>query len=733
MRLSKKNIPFIFLILTVISLIVCSFLSRSSIELIKNSLYTSPIMIALWAATAITALYSLLSQKLFSRNKPSFLIHLSLILILAGALTTHLTSTRGHISIPKGETVNFFYNSIEKARLQLPFSITLDDFEIIYYEGTNTPADYRSTLTIDKEGEKKTVTISMNKIYESDGYRIFQSSYTPDHLASSFIINYDRWGVNLTYTGYFLFLISMIALFFHSNSLFRSLLKNPLWKTFIIILVCSLPSQSKATAKTLSVADAKQFGELFIQHQDRISTIDAFATDFTKKLYGKSSYNGLSATQVLCGWIFNPQEWQYEPMIKIKDKEDQKLLGTTNMARFIDFFTADQKYKIQLAQIDCIRKNGDDAVMKRLKKLDEKAELIAMLENGNFMKIFPIIQNDKCRLVSPADSAISNIAKEDSLLLNHFFSLLYESYQKEEPCGEWIAKFKSYQLKQLGDAAPSVVQQKAEKLYLQFNYTAICSYITLTIGILAFILLCIHLYNPQKRWNDKPFFYFLIGCTLYLTFIIVLRSIVAERLPFSNGHETLLLIAWIAQFTALFSHHKFKIILPVGILISGFALLASSLSDMDPQITPLMPVLNSPLLSIHVSLMMISYTFAGFIALISIASLILHALKGENAAEERFMLLNQLLLYPTLFCMSIGIFIGSIWANVSWGDYWSWDPKETWALISMLIYAIPLHGTQIRFLNKPLYFHLYLSLALISILTTYFGVNYYFGGMHSYA
>jgi ABC-type transport system involved in cytochrome c biogenesis permease subunit len=171
----------------------------------------------------------------------------------------------------------------------------------------------------------------------------------------------------------------------------------------------------------------------------------------------------------------------------------------------------------------------------------------------------------------------------------------------------------------------------------------------------------------------------------------------------------------------------------MGILISGFALLGATLSDSNPQITHLMPVLNSPLLSIHVSLMMISYTLIGFITIISLLSVILILFQQNNEAIQNLTSLNQLLLYPALFFMSAGIFIGAIWANVSWGNYWSWDPKETWALISMLYYSIAMHNDSLPFLRKPHLFHLYLIIGAFLILTTYFGVNYYFGGMHSYA
>lgn len=162
-------------------------------------------------------------------------------------------------------------------------------------------------------------------------------------------------------------------------------------------------------------------------------------------------------------------------------------------------------------------------------------------------------------------------------------------------------------------------------------------------------------------------------------------------------------------------------------LLSGFALLVSYLGQMNPQITPLMPVLVSPWLSTHVSLIMMSYALFAFMMLNGILALCL------RRSARMLMLLSRLLLYPAVFFLGAGIFLGAVWANASWGRYWAWDPKEVWALITFMVYGAAFHARSLRIFRSPLFFHIYMIVAFLTVLMTYFGVNYILGGMHSYA
>lgn len=728
--------PFILLGIIIIYLIINSFIGKT----LQNStdipnLYTSTPLLFLWGLLGVTGMVVLLRNG-DGRKMPLLLFHCSLILILLGACVTHFTHESGILHLRKGVEKNKFVSFQENRLIKLPFYLSLSEFNVINYPGTTTPADYKSIVQIQKKQKCIPATISMNKILNIDGYRFYQTSYDEDLMGTILTVTYDKWGVRITYIGYGLLFFSMFLLLLAPKGKFRHLLKDKRWKMLsVLLLFMTIPNQGWAKTKTLSDEELAVFGQILIQHQGRISTMENFASDFTKKITGKSSYKEYSALEVLCGWIFAPEIWQNEPMFKIKGKYEQNVLGiTSDYAKFTDYFNNDVSYKIEEFMSQPATSKEKEKRWKKLSIIDEKAQLIFMLHSGELIKIFPINNRGNIELLSSSEAKSYTLNSYDSLLTNHFIPLLYESIQKRESCQVWIEQFKKHQLQKLGDNAPSAVQLKAEQLYLKYNILPTLGYCTLIIGFIAFVLLCLQLIGNRRFYRFQTLsIVFLLLSFAYLSFILSLRGIISERLPFSNGHETMLSIAWMAQLGALIARKKISIVIPMGILMSGFALLGATLSDSNPQITHLMPVLNSPLLSIHVSLMMISYTLIGFITIISLLSVILILFQQNNEAIQNLTSLNQLLLYPALFFMSAGIFIGAIWANVSWGNYWSWDPKETWALISMLYYSISMHNDSLPFLRKPHLFHLYLIIGAFLILTTYFGVNYYFGGMHSYA
>ena len=223
--------------------------------------------------------------------------------------------------------------------------------------------------------------------------------------------------------------------------------------------------------------------------------------------------------------------------------------------------------------------------------------------------------------------------------------------------------------------------------------------------------------------------------TVALAVLYGLRWAIQGHVPMSNGYETMLFIALVAQLFAaslvVGRISRISLLTALAMIISAFALLVSHLSFMSPEMTPLMPVLQSPLLSIHVSTIMVAYALFAILTLVSVAALIAYRRGGAQA--EHMTLVCELLLYPAVFLLTTGIFLGAVWANVSWGTYWSWDPKETWALITLMVYAAPLHRHSVRMFSEPRKYHIYIICAFVSVLVTYFGVNYLLGGMHSYA
>jgi len=188
-------------------------------------------------------------------------------------------------------------------------------------------------------------------------------------------------------------------------------------------------------------------------------------------------------------------------------------------------------------------------------------------------------------------------------------------------------------------------------------------------------------------------------------------------------------MAWCCILLAFCLQKKFIFAQPFGILVCGFALLVAMVGEANPRITQLMPVLQSPLLSVHVMVIMISYTLFAFMMLNGVAALV----SRNEGRMEYLKTISNIMLYPALFLLTAGIFIGAVWANLSWGRYWGWDPKEVWALITMLIYSLGIHQGSLKWFRDPKHFHIFYILAFLSVLVTYFGVNFLLGGLHSYA
>lgn len=660
-----------------------------------------------------------------------FIFHIAFLLILSGALITHLTEESGTIRLRTDETTAAFVPTGNGARVSpLPFAIKLDTFRIVNYPGTDSPADYVSHVTLsDKRGNRKG-KISMNNILKHNGYRIFQQSYDPDGQGSLLLVSHDPWGTSVTYAGYIFLIIGMIALLFSPKSTFRITLKRGKWKSWIVILFitpCAF-QKADATPKTLSSADAEAFGNILVQFNGRITSIESIAIDFTRKIYGCDHYGNFTSTQFMAGFLLSREDWNLEPAIKLKGEREKEIIGTDKrFVSIVDFYTNEGNYKPREVYEKARGLSLNSPEIKTLRKLDEKMELILSLQNRDLLKIFPSVSERGPRLVSFQEFQDSH--GTDSLL--QFLPELYERYSKNIPCDDLIQAFIKEQKEILGQAVPSESTLSTEKLYIRTNHLPWCCHLTLFTGLCLFLAMFFKKKKLQefglKTGNAVLFF-----CTLYLTFLIILRCIISGRPPLSNGHETLLCIAWISQIFTLFLSRKVKIIIPLGLIASGFALLTATLGESNPQITALMPVLNSPILSIHVSLMMVAYALLLLVTLSSLSALIFQRLPSGKERLEIHKDLNLIILYPALFFLTAGIFTGAVWANISWGSYWSWDPKETWALISLLVYSFIFHGKSLPILNKPIVFHLYLIGAFFFILITYFGVNYFFGGMHSY-
>ena len=717
-------------------------------DFVNEYIYSSVPFVILWGVTAITSLLYIIKSKLH-RQPVIFLLHLSLLFILAGAFTTWIYGEQGTMRVRQGEQQTSFTDS-KGISHQLPFSITLNQFEIIYYKGTLAPMDFISHISVaDKDCHRQIQgKVSMNHIFSYQHYRFYQSGYSEDNEGSVFSVSHHPYGIGITYAGYTLLLLSTVFFFFSPQSRFRQLLKSPLLHrslTVILLLFAfSLNSNflkaNSPSPKVLPREVAEHFGDLYILYNNRICPLQTFARDFTIKLYGSSSYKGLTPEEVLTGWLFYYDSWKNEPIIRIKSNEARKLLEIEgNYARLKDYISTINEYKLE-KMMNHIR-SGEQVTDKRgIEEADEKFNIINLVCTGAMMKIFPCrnIAGKTLEWYSQSDQLPQDMDNDKWVFIRKSMSYVNEMIvmKKYNDACLLLEKIKKYQQKECDGLLPADNKFKAEKIYNQFDYSKSVAMACICIGLICFIYYC-HCMASQKRTSRKAIIILNILLWIVFTYLsaaICLRGYVSNHLPLSNGFETMQFMAWCTLLLTFLLQRKFAMLLPFGFLLCGLTLMVSMLGESNPQITQLMPVLQSPLLSIHVVVIMIAYSLLAFIMLNGVTAVILHQSQKECKEQiERLQIISQIILYPAIFLLAIGIFIGAVWANVSWGRYWGWDPKEVWALITMLVYALALHPRSLPWFHRTMFFHVFCITAFITVLITYFGVNFLLGGMHSYA
>lgn len=712
-------------------------------EYALENIYCAHWMIALWTAATLSAIVYILQRKLH-RQPVTLCLHLAFAVILAGAFVTHITGKQGQTHLRIGELTNQYVlpdSTIEK----LPFSISLHGFEVTRYAGTQAPMDFVSQIVI-YDDERIEGTVSMNKIFKHKGYRFYQSGYDNDEKGTFLAVSHDPWGIGVTYAGYAMLLVAMLLFFLQPGSRFRAALRKG--TAVILLMLTATMANARELPRTIPEDIAKKFCDIHICYNNRICPLQTLAIDFTAKVYGKKSYKGYTAEQVLCGWFFFYDEWKSEPMIKIKGDEVKEALGIDGSYAALTDFTDRDGYKLETAL-----REKDNRTVKNFAAANEKFCIISMLCTGTLLKIFPHtdISTKETAWYSFAETLPAEIPHEKQLFISKSMNLVAEKVAMHDYASveSIVAKIGKYQTKEGGESIPAAATFKAEKLYNSTNSNKPLAMVCLTIGTITFLFLCLksrenvavisNACEKSQGYFKAPFIYIALkvlalAVIAYISLQIVLRWYISGHVPLSNGHETMVFMAWCSILLTPFASQRTRLLLPFGYIVCGFTLLVASMGEATPQITPLMPVLQSPLLCIHVLVIMISYTLLAFTMLNGVAAFIIRGTRKESkediAALQRT---STLMLYPAVFLLAAGIFIGAVWANVSWGRYWGWDPKEVWALITMLVYSATLHSGSIKAMRHHMFFHAYCIVAFLTVLITYFGVNFILGGMHSYA
>lgn len=710
-------------------------------EYALNHVYSAWWFVGLWGLAATGLIIMMLLRKLWQRPVV-FALHTSVLLILLGALLTMLTGQHGEMTLRPATPASSF--TIEKdgnsKEVVLPFSLTLDRFEVETYPGTHSPMDFVSYLQIHDGRETTDAKISMNHILKHRHYRFYQSDY--DEEGNSVLsVAHDPWGTGITYAGYILLFIALVGMFFDRKGQFRMLLRKISDKAVLLLVLLALGAATPAMAgdkpTTLPRESADKMGQMYVMYKGRVCPLQTLAKDFTTKLCGNATYRGYTPEQVLSGWLFYFEEWKNEPMFKIKGDDVRKDLGIdSKYAQLTDFTDIYGKYKLE----DVVKNLPmGDPKRKKYRAADEKYQLINMMYNGQLLKMFPHADSLKeITWYSQNDALPLDISDNEYLFIRKQLSLCQEYVIKGDfkALDEVFEKTKIYQEKYSLGHVQSKTQYRAERLYNKLTAGKWLAMLNITLGLVCFAaaLICIgkgrKLYKPMRTvamvWMT------LLG--FFLATVFILRWIAGGHVPMAGSFDSMNLLALSICVITLLLMRKYEMALPAGLLMTGFVLLVQMISGSNPPITHLMPVLTSPLLSLHVTVIMIAYALLFFVMLNGISAVIVRFTQPNNHAYlERLQGISTLLLYPAVALLAIGIFIGAVWANISWGNYWSWDPKEVWALITLLVYAAPLHNTIWKVFRNPMFFHIYGILAFLSVIITYFGVNIILGGMHSYA
>ena len=752
-----KKIIFILYILVLVCMAAATIVEKSQgTDYAHAHYYGAWWFILIWAVLAALGAFYIIKRKV--KCASTLALHLSFIIILAGALLTHISAKRGMIHLRIGQPTDTYMTQDEEQGMKeekLPFSLCLKKFEAKMHDGTNAVADYSSKFTVIDGDDKSEGEVSMNNIYSHRSYRLYQSSYDEDGKGSVLAINADPYGIPVTYTGYALLFISLVWMLFDPKGGYRKLLKSPLLKkgALITALILSMgniqtlhaePATGNLQNAVLPKETAEKFGELHILYNDRICPVQTFALDFCKKIYGARSYQGLTAEQVLSGWVFYGNTWANEPFIKIKSGEMKTAMNLPDYASLNTFFNREMGGYTIGQYVQEYYNGQQDKFHQQAADIDGKIQIIMELREGFSLKVLPytftknvkatkdhsFIKAGTTTWFSPVDKLPQAVEHQHALYIRNVFSLLNGDVKagNTSRVNEFFVKMKKYQEVSSGNSLPTATQYKAERINNAFPFATILFMANLTLG---FIALFYTIYRITKKREIKVLniaLPILLGVSfLTLTFGLALRWIISGNIPMSNGYESMLTVAWFVMLISILMQLRIRIVMVFGFLISGFFLLVSHINQMDPAIGQMMPVLNSPLLSIHVSIIMMSYALLSLTFICGIMGICL------RSHGEELQALSRIFLYPALTTMGFGIFIGAIWANVSWGNYWSWDSKETWALITFMIYAVVVHTQSLPIFRKPLVYHIYITLAFLSIAMTYFGVNYFLTGMHSYA
>ncbi|MCX6303615.1 MAG: cytochrome c biogenesis protein CcsA [Bacteroidetes bacterium] len=666
--------------------------------------------------------------------------------------------------------------------LELPFSIRLNDFILDRYAGSMSPSSYASEVTLidNRKNLQENHRIFMNNVLDYNMYRFFQSSYDPDEKGTVLSVNHDFYGTLVTYAGYFLLSLGFILSLFSKNSRFHELSrkigeirlkrKAGVMMTGLFILFSAFAFSQTNTTKPVAPDQAEKFGHLLVQTYDgRFEPIHSMAYDVMHKIARKDKFEiagkgKMDAIQVVMDMMMFPGFWKEQKIIYVREKPVQQIIGITgNYASFLDFFDGNRQYKLQKYIEEAFRKkqSTQNSFDKEIIKVDERLNIFQMTINGSMLKLFPeqgaannkwVSWDEKAAMVPLTGqvAVISGPLHLNPLTYSNIMTVYLTEVIKGITSGDYTnaGKIQDIIIDIQRNSPGKQLLASETKINVEILYNKLQIFIVLrNIYALLSVILLLLAFTDNLRPKKSRIISVALNISilvlglafLYHTFGMILRWYLTGHAPWSNGYESLILIAW-GGLLAGFSFARYsKITLAATALLAFFILMTASHSSYDPQLTNLQPVLKSYWLIIHVATLTISYGFLGLGFILGLMNLVIFLFKTtKNNARLDLIIseltcINEMNLIVGIVLATIGTFLGGVWANESWGRYWGWDAKETWALVIVIAYTLVLHLRFIPKLRSSYVFNVASVAGFGSVIMTFVGVNYYLSkGMHSY-
>ncbi|WP_346862784.1 cytochrome c biogenesis protein CcsA [uncultured Draconibacterium sp.] len=658
------------------------------------------------------------------------------------------------LRIPLGNgTLKLAYGALP---LSVPFSIHLNDFQLERYPGSQSPSSFASEVTLKDEGKgiDQNIRIFMNNTLNHRGYKFFQSSYDMDEQGTILSVNHDFWGTWISYLGYALMIIGFISSLVNKGSYFqylvRRLKENSVKTVLAILLLGGLSYQSSAQGGMEAIIPdiddnvVTEFSELWVQGVDgRIEPVSTLTSEIVRKVSKKASLYGKSSDEVVLSMIAHPEIWQTLPIIKVSNSTLESILGAQN--KFItiqSLFDEQGNYKISEAVRAAYAKTP--AFRNRVEKeyiyVDERVNICFMVFQGSLFHLFPREQKEDTWYTPGAQA--EEYTAGDSIFIKSGFQLLIQSIVENNSSDavQVLDAVGNFQIKYGSDLLPSDSKKRAEITFNKVNPFKRIFPFYLLFGFLLLFVLFVNIFRQKQLPHILRYSFFGLIVLLFLvhTIGLILRWYISGHAPWSNGYESVVYVAWAAMLAGLIFGRKYPMVVGTAAFLSGIALFVAHLSWMSPEVTNLVPVLKSYWLTIHVAVITASYGFIGLSMFLGVLVMILIVMRNSrNQVKvtgfiDQLTTINEMSATVGLYFLTIGTFLGGIWANESWGRYWGWDPKETWSLITVLIYSFVVHMRLIPSLKGIYNYNVASIISFASVMMTYFGVNYYLTGLHSY-